>query len=154
MKRILQRSGVVAFWLVWPALWVYLRWSRRTRLALVADGKILVVRGWLSDGRWQLPGGGLHTGESPVDGLLREVWEETGIRLSPGDLSPLGSEWFKGRGLRFRSYYFVAHMKRPVPTRITGPEIAHIRWLPLSDVRPETCGQDVVRALELLDGKG
>jgi 8-oxo-dGTP pyrophosphatase MutT (NUDIX family) len=30
-------------------------------------------------GEWGLPGGGLDTGESPVGGVLREVWEETGL---------------------------------------------------------------------------
>lgn len=29
-------------------------------------------------GTWGLPGGGLEPGEHPADGLLREVWEETG----------------------------------------------------------------------------
>jgi ADP-ribose pyrophosphatase YjhB (NUDIX family) len=30
-------------------------------------------------GRWMLPGGGLDFGEDPVDGVLRELREETGL---------------------------------------------------------------------------
>lgn len=32
-------------------------------------------------GRWTLPGGGLHHGERPVDGLVREMGEETGLTV-------------------------------------------------------------------------
>jgi len=39
----------------------------------------LVLSGWLNTGEWGLPGGGLHKNEPTVDGLLREVREETGL---------------------------------------------------------------------------
>tara|TARA_R100000152_G_C6719513_1_gene145734 strand:+ start:326 stop:742 length:417 start_codon:yes stop_codon:yes gene_type:complete len=32
-------------------------------------------------GEWDLPGGHIIEGEDMEDGLLREVWEETGLRL-------------------------------------------------------------------------
>jgi ADP-ribose pyrophosphatase YjhB (NUDIX family) len=37
-------------------------------------------------GRWFLPGGGLLHGEDPVDGLVREFAEETGLDITPGPL--------------------------------------------------------------------
>ena len=33
-------------------------------------------------GKWSLPGGHIIIGESPVDGGIREVWEETGLMVS------------------------------------------------------------------------
>lgn len=45
------------------------------------DGKILIVQGnrGLTKGRWTLPGGFLRFGESPEEGVLREIHEEVGV---------------------------------------------------------------------------
>lgn len=37
----------------------------------------------INAGKWVGIGGALEEGESPEDCLVREVWEETGIRLAP-----------------------------------------------------------------------
>jgi 8-oxo-dGTP pyrophosphatase MutT (NUDIX family) len=38
--------------------------------------------------KWGLPGGHLEPGEEPVAGAVRELLEETGVRLAPADLQP------------------------------------------------------------------
>jgi 8-oxo-dGTP pyrophosphatase MutT (NUDIX family) len=48
-------------------------------------------------GEWGLPGGGLDTGESPVEGVLREVWEETGQQIDLGELVTIQSQHWIGR---------------------------------------------------------
>ena len=48
-------------------------------------------------GRWGLPGGGLDEGEDPVDGVHREVWEETGQRIELGPLVTIQSQHWVGR---------------------------------------------------------
>lgn len=48
-------------------------------------------------GEWGLPGGGLEPGEAPVDGVLREVWEETGQRIDLGELVTIQSQHWVGR---------------------------------------------------------
>ena len=36
-------------------------------------------------GKWDTPGGFLEEGEAPLDGLKRELREETGLEIEPGE---------------------------------------------------------------------
>jgi 8-oxo-dGTP pyrophosphatase MutT (NUDIX family) len=52
--------------------------------AVICDGgKVLVCRN-VGDTLWDLPGGRLHEGESPQQGLMREAREELSIDISVG----------------------------------------------------------------------
>lgn len=52
------------------------------------DGKVLIARRFKDDGpeiilpglEWQMPQGGIDADEDPRDTVMRELWEETGIR--------------------------------------------------------------------------
>lgn len=50
-----------------------------------ADGQILVVQR-SADKVWELPGGRLSRGESPQQGLHREIREETGLDIDIADI--------------------------------------------------------------------
>ena len=95
--------------------------------ATFADGSVADVELWLSDapvdeesvfvatmvvtdatGRyavaysprrreWSIPGGWREPGESVLECALREVWEETGLRLEPGAVRVFGHEVYTPR---------------------------------------------------------
>ena len=49
-------------------------------------GRLLCVRMNYASKRWSTPGGRVELGESPLDALKREVFEETGLSIAPGEL--------------------------------------------------------------------
>ena len=50
------------------------------------QGRALIVRR-RDNGHWEPPGGVLEHGETIEDGLRREVYEETGLKIEPGPLT-------------------------------------------------------------------
>ena len=50
------------------------------RGAVIRDGKILLVQE-RADNCWAMPGGWADLGESPAEMVVREVWEESGMKV-------------------------------------------------------------------------
>lgn len=50
---------------------------------VVRDGRVLLSRRGIEPlkGCWDIPGGFLEAGEDPADGAVRELFEETGLRI-------------------------------------------------------------------------
>lgn len=56
--------------------------------AAVVDGDaLLLVEDFRSPGEWKLPSGRMELGESPREGVARELEEETGLAVDPDDLT-------------------------------------------------------------------
>ncbi|WP_344057462.1 NUDIX hydrolase [Terrabacter lapilli] len=90
-------------------------------------------------GDWGLPGGGLEEGESPVEGVHREVWEETGQRIELGELVVVQSQHWVGRAPSgvledFHAVRIVYAATCPEPTDVVvhdvGGTTADARWVP------------------------
>ncbi|HSX07488.1 MAG TPA: NUDIX hydrolase [Candidatus Saccharimonadales bacterium] len=148
MKKLWQAIGILAFWAAWPLLFLYLGRSERTRVLVLCGGEALVLKSWLGSGRWSLPGGGLHKGESPAIGLARELHEETGVTLAPSAIKPLVSEPFKQWGFKYHCHYFVVELSTRPPVRKQPFEIADYQWLPLHQLSGKKIGLDVTTAVK------
>ncbi len=90
-------------------------------------------------GDWGLPGGGLDDGESPVDGVHREVWEETGQHIELGALLTVQSQHWVGRAPSgvledFHAVRIVYAATCPDPTAVVihdvGGTTSDARWVP------------------------
>jgi ADP-ribose pyrophosphatase YjhB (NUDIX family) len=76
---------------------------------VVAEGRVLLVRRGREPlkGHWSLPGGLLELGESLIDGVVREVREETGLAVEPIELIELLDRIHR-EGERVRYHYVIA----------------------------------------------
>lgn len=55
-------------------------------------GDVLIFKRKGSHDSWQFPQGGLDVGEDPQAGVIREVWEETGLEAHEIELLPIDSK--------------------------------------------------------------
>jgi 8-oxo-dGTP diphosphatase len=96
-------------------------------------------------GRWTLPGGGLDPGESPEQGLHREVWEESGQVVTDVRLLDLRTSHWVGRAPSgrledFHAVRIVYAASCPSPTELVvhdvGGSTSAVSW-----VREEELGR-------------
>lgn len=147
MIKIGRMVGTFIFIAGLPALWVYLRASgKRTRVLLICDDEFLVVKGWLGIGDWALPGGGLHNGENSLQGLIREVQEETGIALYEKNVRFLWSGQHSDKGIRYDYDCFEVKLDKKPTIKLQRYEIAEYAWVPIKnpDVRLAKDVQDIL----------
>lgn len=154
LRRLWLKLGTFAFWVCWPALYVYLHHSRRTRIVVRAGGQLLLVRSWLSDGRWGLPGGGLHRNEPANAGAARELSEETGVTIPPESLVELTTEQLIRRGLSFTCTYFLADLEQAGEPQKQRLEISDAQWFHTSQMGTYEFQSEVRHALKLLAERG
>ena len=71
--------------------------------------------GLLWAGYWDLPGGGIEPGETPLQCVLRETHEELSLIISPGQVT-----WGRAYGTSSGdiSWFFAAHVAAEVESRI------------------------------------
>lgn len=82
--------------------------------------------------RYKLPGGALQSGEHLADAVVREVWEETGVK-SEFEALVCFRHWHEYRYGK-SDIYFVARMK-PLTSeiRMQDDEIHDCRWMPVQE---------------------
>ncbi|MEV0395881.1 NUDIX hydrolase [Polymorphospora rubra] len=111
--------------------------------AIVVDdsGRVLVTQR-RDNGRWEPPGGVLEVDESIIDGLKREVREETGLEIEPVRLTGVYKNMVRGVvALLFRA--------RVVGGILAGSdETSQVTWWHPDDVAK---GMDPAYAVRVLD---
>ena len=61
------------------------KWMSVGALIFDNEGKFLIVKPTYKP-TWEIPGGGIAEGESPLNALKREIKEELGLEITPGNL--------------------------------------------------------------------
>jgi 8-oxo-dGTP pyrophosphatase MutT (NUDIX family) len=109
-----------------------------TGLVFDDAGRMLLVR-HVEGGVWVAPGGAVDPDERPVDALVREVWEETGLVVEPTALAGVfGGPEFR---VRYANGDEVAYVMAVYECRATagqlrpdGVETLETRWVAAHEV--------------------
>lgn len=132
--NIINVVGKIVFWLSWPFLHVILRIGSRTRVLVIVEDDVLLVKDIIGSGHWSLPGGGLKKGEQPVDGAVRELKEETALEVTAEKLQPKGEHTgHNGDGHTYRYHLFVLELPNKPSVQRQATELRDICWMPLKE---------------------
>lgn len=100
-------------------------------VAVTPDGRVLLIeRDWPPyQGEWALPGGHVDPGENSAEAAVRELAEETGVRVSIEQLRPAGRWDEPGRDPRGRYVTDVYLVVVPAGTPVAaGDDARTARW--------------------------
>ncbi len=124
-----------------------------TLCAIVRDGRILLQRkaaGRFGEGKWNGAGGKLKPGEAPADGVIREVLEETGLRISEPRRHGVLDHYFGDRSAPAWSVHVFSATDfdgEPV-----GGEEGELRWFRVGEIPYGEMWEDDAHWLPLLVG--
>lgn len=149
-KQIKHLSGRLIYIICWPMLWLYLFRSRRSRIAIFADHRLLVVKPTLSNGKWQLPGGGVKKNESFLDGVIRELYEETGLKLKAEYITCINHQKVIINGFYYDRWLYITEVQGTAPIRLHNLEIEEAEWVLIDDLNSKNSDKDV---LSIIDGQ-
>jgi 8-oxo-dGTP diphosphatase len=117
--------------------------------AVVHDtqGRLLLIRRGHapSAGLWSVPGGRMEAGESPAEAVVREVAEETGLRVHPDRV--LGSVRIDGDGVVFTVTDWECTLIDPEPRPVAGDDAADVVFVDAAGLATLDMAPGVVAAL-------
>ena len=116
-----------------------------TGIVLRDDGRVLAIKRH-DDGRWVPPGGVLELDETPQDGVAREVYEETGLKVQPVRLSGV----YKNMRLGVVSLAFVCEVTGG--EEHTSTEADRVAWLSRDEAIAAMPEARAIRVTDALNG--
>ncbi len=121
------------------------------RACVVHDNRVLLVRE-RSDGKWTLPGGWADQNESPAEGVVREVKEESGYDIEVQALYAVRDrdrhEYIPHYPVSVYKLFFTASLSGGAPQLST--EVSEVAFFEANDLPP--LSQSRVLARDVTDG--
>jgi ADP-ribose pyrophosphatase YjhB (NUDIX family) len=121
---------------------------------IVEQGRLLLVKRVANPfkGYWDIPGGFLEAGEHPQAGAIREIHEETGLLIQPGELLGIFMDVYGETGEPTLNIFYLAAIiggeARP------GSDAMQLEWFDLDSLPEQIAFQESAgEVLELLLNK-
>ena len=135
MNKYLKVFGNIIFYLIWPGLFFYIYNSSRCRIIIIRDNQLLLVKNWIGPREYTLPGGGFRKNETPMNAAVREIMEETGIKLKTKSLTKLKPVFqTTEKKLKYNCYSYIARINKEAKVIRQKFEISEIKWVNLKEV--------------------
>ncbi len=123
------------------------------KAVIVHEGKVLILREAEYDegtnkGKWDVPGGRINPEEPFLEGLRREVLEESGLEVEPTELWGIFETFptIKGEACHIIRIY---HLCRPVTIDIKlSGDHSEYEWIDPKDVGERVFVSDIVEMID------
>ncbi|MBS1801403.1 MAG: NUDIX hydrolase [Acidobacteria bacterium] len=96
-------------------------------------------------GAWSLPGGALELGETTAEGVVREVFEETGIHVQPIEVAATLDRILRDDAGRVQFHYILVEWLcfcESPNELVCGDDAAEARWVRRAELFSETYALD------------
>lgn len=93
--------------------------------------------------KWECSGGAIVKGESPVEGAIRELQEETGIQIMEDELIYLGKNVMEEH--QCIMYTYLVCLIDDVQLNLQAEEVVAAKWLEISEL--ENMRKDIVNSV-------
>jgi len=103
--------------------------SRVSSVVVATDDRMLMLQR-RDNGKWTFPGGHLNETESHLEGAVRELWEEAGIRANPDEMILLGNKkTFQNKDI-YVYLYVVSSEVATTASNDPDKEAQKFEWIP------------------------
>ena len=100
---------------------------------IIRGDRVLLVRRATEPlkGEWSVPGGVLELGEKLRDGIRREVLEETGLEVEPGEVLDVFDSIFRDEQGRTQYHYVLIdyRCRLLLGEAKAGSDVSEVRWV-------------------------
>jgi 8-oxo-dGTP pyrophosphatase MutT (NUDIX family) len=120
-------------------------------VAIDDDDRVLLVgqhRYALDELSWEIPEGGVAAGEEPLDGMRRELREETGVVAA--EWQELGRVQLSNSITDERGILYLARGLRDGPSQPDATEQIEVRWVPFDEALAMAADGRILDALSII----
>ena len=104
---------------------------------LIKEDKVLILKRKNSHGNgdWAFPGGNLEFKESPEEGAIREVMEETGIKIDKAEFLTITNDIFEKEGKHYITLFMKAYFDTSQePKNLEPNKCEELGWFSWNDL--------------------